>query len=156
MTETVNMAVDHILPESRGGKTADHNLICCHILTNDEKADRFPCFNANGRNFEIQKRQNHYEIISKTYIEEDDAEEDAVNFFDVSQGLRLWKQCWDNGQECFVGYVKIRVTVPVGEEKLFERYRQFISELFCTDFIFQNSVLRIMLASVKLYNKPCF
>ena len=23
--------VDHILPESRGGKTADHNLICCHI-----------------------------------------------------------------------------------------------------------------------------
>ena len=23
--------VDHILPESRGGKTADHNLICCSI-----------------------------------------------------------------------------------------------------------------------------
>ena len=46
--------VDHILPESRGGKTADHNLICCHILTNDEKADKFPCFKANGKEFEIQ------------------------------------------------------------------------------------------------------
>ena len=34
--------VDHILPQSRGGKTADHNLVCCHILTNDEKADKFP------------------------------------------------------------------------------------------------------------------
>ena len=57
--------VDHILPQSRGGKTADHNLICCHIQTNDEKADKFPCFKANEKEFEIQKRQNHYEIVSR-------------------------------------------------------------------------------------------
>ena len=57
--------VDHILPESRGGKTADHNLICCSIKTNDEKADRFPAFKANGKQFEIQRRENHYEIIEK-------------------------------------------------------------------------------------------
>ena len=25
---------------AKGGKTADYNLICCHILTNDEKADK--------------------------------------------------------------------------------------------------------------------
>mgnify|MGYP005768069053 CR=1 FL=1 len=31
--------VDHILPQSQGGKTADSNLKCCHIFTNDEKAD---------------------------------------------------------------------------------------------------------------------
>ena len=58
--------VDHILPQSRGGATADHNLVCCHILTNDEKADKFPCFNANGVSFEIIKVQNHYEIRQKT------------------------------------------------------------------------------------------
>ena len=60
--------VDHILPLSRGGKTADHNLICCHIRTNDEKADIFPCFKANEKVFEIQKRQNHYEILEKIHI----------------------------------------------------------------------------------------
>jgi hypothetical protein len=40
--------VDHILPQSGGG-TVDYNLICCRILTNDEKADRFPCFKANEK-----------------------------------------------------------------------------------------------------------
>ena len=32
--------VDHILPQSRGGKTADYNLIICHILTNDETLNK--------------------------------------------------------------------------------------------------------------------
>ena len=45
--------VDHILPQSKGGVTADHNLVCCHIQTNDEKANKFPCFNAKGNAFEI-------------------------------------------------------------------------------------------------------
>ena len=44
--------VDHILPKSRGGKTAEHNLICCHMETNSEKADKFPCFTANDTRFE--------------------------------------------------------------------------------------------------------
>lgn len=35
--------VDHIFPQSRSGKTTESNLIYCHILTNDEKADKFPC-----------------------------------------------------------------------------------------------------------------
>ena len=47
--------LDHVLPQSRGGKTAEHNLICCHIKTNDEKADKFPGFKANGIAFEIIK-----------------------------------------------------------------------------------------------------
>ena len=80
--------VDHILPQSRGGKTADYNLIICHISTNDEKADKFPVFNANGKKFEILKVENHYEIreISncsnekKQNIENDD----SINFINVN------------------------------------------------------------------------
>ena len=54
--------VDHILPVSKGGKSTDNNLVCCHVLTNDEKADRFPGFKANGIAFNIVKVENHYEI----------------------------------------------------------------------------------------------
>lgn len=41
--------VDHKLPKSGGGKTADYNPICCHILLNDEKMDKFLCFKANEK-----------------------------------------------------------------------------------------------------------
>lgn len=127
--------VDHILPESRGGKTADHNLICCHILTNDEKADKFPCFKANGKEFEIQNRQNHYEIIVRS-DEEDDPQEEAINFLDAAQGLECWKQCRADGKDVFVGYVKIKVETENESDQLLERYRNFLSELFDTDLIF--------------------
>lgn len=127
--------VDHILPESRGGKTADHNLICCHILTNDEKADKFPCFKANGKEFEIQNRQNHYEIIARS-DEEDDPQEEAINFLDAAQGLECWKQCRADGNDVFVGYVKIKVETENESDQLLERYRNFLSELFDTDLIF--------------------
>ena len=127
--------VDHILPESRGGKTADHNLICCHILTNDEKADKFPCFKANGKEFEIQNRQNHYEIIARS-AEEDDPQEEAINFLDAAQGLECWKQCRADGKDVFVGYVKIKVETENESDQLLERYRNFLSELFDTDLIF--------------------
>ena len=85
--------VDHILPQSRGGTTADHNLVCCHILTNDEKADKFPCFNANGTSFEIIKVQNHYEIRNKS--NEPKKQEDApktVDFYDSAAGIRFFKK----------------------------------------------------------------
>ena len=127
--------VDHILPESRGGKTADYNLICCHILTNDEKADKFPCFKANGKEFEIQNRQNHYEIIARS-DEEDDPQEEAINFLDAAQGLECWKQCRADGKDVFVGYVKIKVETENESDQLLERYRNFLSELFDTDLIF--------------------
>lgn len=127
--------VDHILPESRGGKTADHNLICCHILTNDEKADKFPCFKANGKEFEIKKRQNHYEIIARSN-EADDPQEEVINFLDAAQGLECWKQCRADGKDVFVGYVKIKVETENESDQLLERYRNFLSELFDTDLIF--------------------
>lgn len=86
--------VDHILPQSRGGKTADHNLICCHILTNDEKADRFPCFVANNLNFEIVKVENHYEIkrVTKTNKPQKEEDDSNVNFYDSASGIRFFKK----------------------------------------------------------------
>ncbi|MBP3451994.1 MAG: HNH endonuclease [Agathobacter sp.] len=85
--------VDHILPQSRGGTTADHNLICCHILTNDEKADKFPCFNANDISFEIIKVQNHYEIRQKSNGPEKQKDvSEAVDFYDSAAGVRFFKK----------------------------------------------------------------
>ena len=101
--------VDHILPQSRGGATADHNLVCCHILTNDEKADKFPCFNANGVSFEIIKVQNHYEIRQKS--NEPKKQKDApetVDFFDSAAGIRLFKKLKGvQNRDHFVGTVHV-------------------------------------------------
>ena len=127
--------VDHIFPLSKGGKTADYNLVCCHILTNDEKADKFPCFKANAREFEIQKRQNHYEIVSRNADQRDEADE-VVNFLDVAQGLKCWKQCKSYSGKFFVGYVKIRVEVSSESDQLLVRYEKFLFELFGTENIF--------------------
>lgn len=82
--------VDHILPQSRGGTTADHNLVCCHISTNDEKADKFPCFKANGITFEIVKVQNHYEIRLKSSNKaKPKKKDDKTDFYDSASGIRL-------------------------------------------------------------------
>ena len=132
--------VDHILPLSRGGKTADHNLICCHILTNDEKADKFPCFKANAKEFEIQKRQNHYEIIERA-ANQKEKEDETANFLDVAQGLKCWKQCKADGKSAFVGYVKIRVEISNESNQLLERYGKFLSELFGVESIFAEEVI---------------
>lgn len=58
--------IDHIYPESKGGKSVPNNLICCNIQTNDEKANKFPAFRANGQIFNIVRVQNHYEIVNKS------------------------------------------------------------------------------------------
>ena len=83
--------VDHILPQSKGGVTADHNLVCCHILTNDEKADKFPCFKANGIAFEIIKVERHYEIHKKDKKEKPTYKQEGINFYDSAAGIRLFK-----------------------------------------------------------------
>lgn len=84
--------VDHIYPQSKGGKTTDSNLVCCHILTNDEKADK-TCFSANGKKFEVVKVENHYEIKQKVAdkppITNTDFE--AINFYDAAAGVSFFK-----------------------------------------------------------------
>ena len=101
--------VDHVLPQSRGGKTADHNLVCCHIKTNDEKADKFPCFNANGRKFEIVKVQNHYEIKSVNAKPIQAVQEaDELNLYDSASGVRFFKKLKGvQNKKRFVGSVFI-------------------------------------------------
>lgn len=131
--------VDHIFPLSKGGKTADYNLICCHILTNDEKADKFPCFKANANEFEIQKRQNHYEIVART-AEQKEERDEVVNFLDVAQGLECWKQCKSYSGKVFVGYVKIRVEISNESDQLLERYGNFLVKLFGTESIFAENM----------------
>lgn len=134
--------VDHIFPLLRGGKTADYNLICCHILSNDEKADKFPCFKANEKEFEIRRRQNHYEIVEKMTFDEDGNEDEIINFLDAAQGLRCWKHCKPYSGQIFVGYVKIKVGISNISHQLLDRYGKFLFELFGTESIFVEAASR--------------
>lgn len=104
--------LDHILPQSKGGKTADYNLICCHIKTNDEKADKFPGFKANGITFEILKVENHYEIhpLSENKKKRTKEEDSKVNFMDSASGVRFFKKLKGvQNKPRFVGTVFIRL-----------------------------------------------
>lgn len=102
--------VDHILPQSRGGKTADHNLICCHILTNDEKADRFPAFKANETVFEIIKVENHYEIRQKQTNTKQEETDEELNFYDSASGIRFFKKLKGiQNKKRFVGSILVRL-----------------------------------------------
>jgi len=124
--------VDHILPQSKGGATADHNLICCHIKTNDEKADTFPCFSANGIAFEIVKVQNHYEIRkkSKEPIQAQAAQE-TIDFFDSAAGVRFFKKLKGvQNKKRFVGNVLV-VLQNISNTAVVD----FIEELFCDENI---------------------
>lgn len=131
--------VDHILPQSRGGKTADYNLICCHMETNDEKADSFPCFTANHKHFQIERRQNHYEIIPIADSQDEDADDESVNFYDAAQGMKCWKSCKKQPKNIFAGYVKIRLGSWDAKDSFFTQFYSFLKELFATPLIFVSS-----------------
>ena len=120
--------VDHILPQSKGGVTADHNLVCCHILTNDEKADKFPCFNANGISFEIVKVERHYEIRERSKKKAAEQTHKSINLYDSAAGIRLFKSLKGiQNKKRFVGtvfvYLKAVSTGAVIDfiEKIFDR-----------------------------------
>lgn len=106
--------VDHILPQSKGGKTADYNLIICHILTNDEKADTFPVFKANDKCFQILKVENHYEINQRNKEISGEKNkidcDDLINFMDSAAGVRYFKSLKGiQNKSRFVGTVLIRL-----------------------------------------------
>lgn len=103
--------VDHILPQSKGGTTADHNLVCCHILTNDEKADRFPAFVANGKRFEIIKVQSHYEIRAvEGKTSEGPKPEEEIDYYDAQSGIGFFKRLEEiQDKPRFVGSVMVRL-----------------------------------------------
>lgn len=98
--------IDHILPQSKGGKTIESNLLCCHIATNDEKANKFPCFTANKKRFEIVKVQNHYEIKNSNQ----QALDDSINFYDSAAGIRYFKYLKGlQTKKTFVGIISVRL-----------------------------------------------
>ena len=150
--------VDHILPQSRGGKTADHNLVCCHILTNDEKADKFPAFKANGINFEIVKVENHYEIkqLTKETKKKKKApgHDDTVNFMDSASGVRFFKQLKGiQNKTRFVGSVLIRLQ-NVSNTAVIDFIEKFLDEeniSYSMSNNYWNSETRIV---AKNYNMP--
>ena len=122
--------VDHILPQSKGGKTADYNLICCHISTNDEKADKFPCFVANGTKFEIVKVENHYEIknVAKTTKQTKTNDISDVNFYDSAAGVRFFKQLKGiQNKARWVGSVLIRLQ-NVSNTAVIDFIEKFLNE----------------------------
>ena len=118
--------LDHILPKSRGGKDTESNLICTHIETNDEKADKFPCFTANGKQFEIIKVENHYEIREKTAdsskaSDSTETKDKGVNLFDSAAGIKLYKKL----EKDFIGTVTIELRRPKSAA-----IKDFIQEIF--------------------------
>ena len=147
--------VDHILPQCRGGKTADYNLVCCHIATNDEKADKFPCFVANKLKFEIVKFENHYEIkrVTKTANAQQETNTD-VNFFDSASGIRFFKKLKGiQNKPRWVGSVLIRLQ-NIDNTAVIDFIEKFLDEenvsySMSTDY--RNSETRIVAIN---YNMP--
>lgn len=99
--------LDHILPQSKGGKDAEHNLICCHIQTNDDKANKFPHFATNDKKFEIIKVQNHYEIKE---LNPNNTKDEELNLYDSASGIRFFKKLKGiQNKKLFVGTVEIEL-----------------------------------------------
>ena len=57
---------DHIRPLSKGGNDVLDNIELCHRDTNEEKADHFPHWIANGKRFKsirVRGSRAAYEIV---------------------------------------------------------------------------------------------
>lgn len=122
--------LDHILPQSKGGVTAEHNLVCCHILTNDEKANKFPTFKANDMLYQIIKVENHYEIRPLKDILKVDVKpkEEEYNLYDSASGIRLYKSfkgC--QTKKRFVGTIEIILEGIIGADTALT---DFVEEVF--------------------------
>ena len=60
--------IDHVRPIADGGKDTKANIVICHYLTNEEKADCFPHWKSNGSRFHakrIKGLKNGYTIIKE-------------------------------------------------------------------------------------------
>lgn len=148
--------VDHILPQSQGGKTADYNLICCHIKTNDEKANKFPCFVANNKKFEIIKVENHYEIkpVNKLSKQEKVIDDCSINLFDSAAGIRYFKKLKGiQNKPRFVGSIMVKLR-NVDNTALIDFIENFFDEeniSYTMDKNFWNTETRLIACN---YNMP--
>ena len=60
--------IDHIRPIANGGKDVKQNIVLCHYLTNEEKANKFPHWEVNGLRCHGKRRkgiQNGYTIVKE-------------------------------------------------------------------------------------------
>ena len=60
--------IDHIRPLSKGGSDILENIIICHRDTNEEKANLFPHWKANGTRYvaiRVRGTRNEYEIYEQ-------------------------------------------------------------------------------------------
>lgn len=60
--------LDHIRPLSQGGLDIEGNIEICHRDTNEEKADSFPTWTANGKTFQalrVKGKSGGYKIVQK-------------------------------------------------------------------------------------------
>ena len=58
--------IDHVRPLSDGGRDVKENIVICHVFTNEEKADSFPHWKANGSRFHAKRKTgnaNGYRIV---------------------------------------------------------------------------------------------
>ena len=60
--------LDHIRPLSKGGSDILENIIICHRDTNEEKANLFPHWKANGNRYlaaRVRGTRNHFMIYEQ-------------------------------------------------------------------------------------------
>ena len=142
--------VDHILPQSKGGVTAEHNLAICNIQTNDEKADKFPSFKANGIVFDIVKVQNHYEYRTRKDTPKVEEDDEDVNFMDSASGIRFFKDLKGiQNKPRFVGSILIRLK-NVESTALIDMIEKYFDKENIS-YSMSKDVTRII---VKNYNMP--
>lgn len=142
--------VDHILPQSKGGVTAEHNLAICNIQTNDEKADKFPSFKANGIVFDIVKVQNHYEYRTRKDTPKVEEDDEDVDFMDSASGIRFFKDLKGiQNKPRFVGSILIRLK-NVESTALIDRIEKYFDKENIS-YSMSKDVTRII---VKNYNMP--
>ena len=142
--------VDHILPQSKGGVTAEHNLAICNIQTNDEKADKFPSFKANGIVFDIVKVQNHYEYRTRKDTPKVEEDDEDVDFMDSASGIRFFKDLKGiQNKPRFVGSILIRLK-NVESTALIDMIEKYFDKENIS-YSMSKDVTRII---VKNYNMP--
>ena len=55
LNSSYHPTLDHIRPLSNGGCDVPENIVICHRDTNEEKADLFPHWMANGKRFHARR-----------------------------------------------------------------------------------------------------
>ena len=102
-----------------------NQTLCCHVLTAKEKGDQFPVFRANGKQFEIQKTNNRYEII-ETFQEEE------PTFLEGEYGLKVWNTSKSKQNFETFQYIKVQIILTKHYEGFLSRFQQFMEAIFQT------------------------